>query len=114
MRLLRSDQHAYIEKLIRIFLLSLSCFIYCTSYTHAQTNSSYTFQELYPAFLKTRIVPAYAQYESSISPATFDADNGDFHSEFVSPSGRQVTITVKAPVVAEEYNVPAISLGQTV
>lgn len=115
MRLLRSDQrYAYIDKLIRISLLSLSCFICCSSYTHAQTNSTYTFQELYPAFLKTRMVPAYAQYESSTSPVTFDADNGDFHSEFVSPSGRQVTITVKAPVVAEEYNVPVISLGQTV
>jgi hypothetical protein len=94
-------------------LLSLPCLVCCVFCGFAQTNSSYTFQRLYPNFLKTRIVPAYAQHESSTSPATYNASNGDFHSEFVSPSGKQVTITIKAPVTIGEYNVPPISYGQT-
>ncbi len=104
----------YASKIIMVCIVYFSSLVCCAFSVHAQTNSSYTFQELYPDFVKTRIVPAYAQFETSTSPVIFDTDNGDFHSEFVSPSGRQVTVTVKSPVVVEEYNVPAISSGQTV
>lgn len=81
--------------------------------TTAHADPTEPFQFLYPEFLKTEITPAYWQYESPISPAIYEADHGDFLSEFTSPSGKRVRLVVKAPVTTTEYDVPPIGKGQT-
>jgi hypothetical protein len=87
---------------------------FCSGGASAQDNAEYTFAALHPDFLKTRIVPAYAQSELATSPAAYDPDHGDFRARFVSPSGRPVTIVVKSPVVTKTYDVPAIAANQSV
>jgi hypothetical protein len=96
-------------------MLKLSARVFCILLPAmtAHADSTETFQSLYPEFLKTEITPAYWQHESPMSPATYDADHGDFLSEFLSPSGKQVRVVVKAPVTTTEYDVPPIGKGQT-
>lgn len=96
-------------------MLKLSARALCISLlaTTAHADSTEPFQFLYPEFLKTEITPAYWQYESPISPATYEAGHGDFLSEFLSPSGKQVRLVVKAPVTTTEYEVPPIGKSQT-
>ncbi len=72
----------------------------------------YTFECLDPAFLKSE-GPAYANDESTLSPAKYEAANGDFLAQFTSPSGRPVRIVIKAPVTSEVYDVPAIRPGES-
>ena len=79
----------------------------------ADSGSAYTFQFLYPPFLNSVITPAAWQYESPASPATYEAAHGDFLSQFTSPSGKQVSVVVKAPVTTVEYDVPPIANGQS-
>ncbi len=98
--------------LVRICLPLIFTLAFGAGDAWAQNNSDYTFAAIYPEFLKTRISPAYAQSELAKSPAAYDP--GDFRAEFVSPSGRPVTIIVKSPVVTKTYDVPAISAGQSV
>jgi hypothetical protein len=73
----------------------------------------YTFRCLDPSFLKSEIVPAYAQQVSNLSPAQYEADHGDFLAEFASPGGKRVRIVIKAPVTSEVYDVPPIRSGET-
>ena len=80
----------------------------------AEPNFRYTFQVIRPELLRTRIIPDYAEYTRSISPVGSEPDHGDFHSEFTSPSGKLVTITVKAPVTSQQFDVPPLSPKQTV
>jgi hypothetical protein len=70
----------------------------------AHADSTQPFQSL---------TPAYWQHESPISPATYEVGRGDFLSEFLSPSGKQVRLVVKAPVTTTEYDVPPIGNGET-
>ena len=100
-------------KLAAVCVFSFLSVVFCGSIASAQTNSDYTFQKLFPDFLKTGI-PNYAQDERTTSPAKFEPDHGDFFSQFVSPTGKTVTVVVKAPVTEEEYDVPPIAPGQTV
>jgi hypothetical protein len=88
--------------------------VFCAGDATAQDNSDYTFAALYPDFLKTQIAPAYAKAELATSPAVYDPDHGDFRAQFVSPSGRPVTIVVKSPVATQTYDVPPISPNQSV
>ena len=81
--------------------------------TTAHADPTEPLQSLYPEFLKTGITPAYWQFESPISPALYEADHGDFLSEFTSPSGKRVRLVVKAPVTTAQYDVPPIGKGQT-
>jgi hypothetical protein len=81
---------------------------------HAGQCPDDTFECLAPGFLKTEIAPAYARAESTISPATYEAAHGDFRAQFTSPSGRPVSIVVKAPVTDEIYDVPPLKAGETV
>src|SRR5690242_19105812 len=64
----------------------------------ADSGADYTFQSLHPQFLTSEITPAVWQYESAVSPATYEAAQGDFLSRFTSPGGKQVSVVVKAPV----------------
>lgn len=63
---------------------------------------------------RAETAPAYSQYVSPKSPAIYEPERGDFFSQFVSPSGRQVTVVVKAPVPLVEYDVPPRPAQQTV
>src|SRR5579863_8039920 len=83
------------------------------SAAHAEDCSFYTFECLHPAFLQSRSKPAYSEYVSATSPARYEAANGDYFSEFTSPSGKLVKIVVKAPVTDREYDVPRIRPGET-
>jgi hypothetical protein len=96
-------------------MLKLSARVFCILLPAmtAHADSTEPFQSLYPEFLKTEITPAYWQHESPMSPATYEADHGDFLSDFLSPSGKQVRVVVKAPVTTTEYDVPPIGNGQT-
>ncbi len=58
-------------------------------------------------------MPAYAHEETTVSPAQYEAGNGDFLAQFSSPSGKPVKIVVKAPVTSEVYDVPPIRPGQS-
>jgi hypothetical protein len=78
------------------------------STARAEQCQDYTFACLDPAFLQSETVAAYAHEESTVSPAQFDAANGDFLAQFPSPSGKSVRIVVKAPVTSEVYDVPPI------
>jgi hypothetical protein len=80
----------------------------------ADQCGDYTFECLDPAFLKSAAVPAYAQHESTLSPANYEPGHGDFLAEFTSPSGKPVRIVVKAPVTSEVYDVPPIRPGESV
>jgi hypothetical protein len=91
---------------IRVFCILLLA-------TTAHADSTEASRSLYPEFQKTAFTPAYWQHESPVSPATYEADHGDFLAEFTSPSGKQVRLVVKAPVTATEYDVPPIGKGQT-
>lgn len=84
------------------------------STAQAEPCGTYTFACLDPAFLKSETVPAYAQHESTLSPARYEPGNGDFLAQFTSPSGRLVRIVVKAPVTSEVYDVPPIRPGESV
>jgi hypothetical protein len=84
------------------------------SASRTQGCSDYTFECLYPAFLKSQIRQTYAEYESPTTPATYDAANGDYLAQFASPSGKLVKIVVKAPVTNQEYAVPRIRADETV
>jgi hypothetical protein len=92
--------------LVRLRLLVAFALVFCAGDASAQDNSEYTFAALYPDFLKTQIIPAYAQFELATSPAAYAPDHGDFRAQFVSPSGRPVTIVVKSPVTTKTYDVP--------
>jgi hypothetical protein len=81
--------------------------------SHAQGCSSYTFECLHPAFLKSQIKQEYAEHESPTTPAKYDAANGDYMAQFASPSGKLVKIVVKAPVTNQEYDVPRIGADET-
>ena len=83
------------------------------SASHAQGCISYTFECLHPAFLKSQIKQAYAEHESSTSPADYDAANGDYLAQFANPSGKLVKIVVKAPVTNEVYDAPRIRADET-
>jgi hypothetical protein len=91
-------------------LLSSVCAL---SVARAQGCRAYTFECLHPEFLKSQIKPAYADYESPTTPVQYDAANGDYLAQFASPSGKLVTIVVKAPVINGEYAVPQIRPGET-
>lgn len=79
----------------------------------AQACPDYTFECLRHSF-RTSEVPAYSQHESSVSPAEYERDHGDFIAQFTSPSGKQVRIVVKAPVTHEVYDVAPIRPGESV
>jgi len=100
--------------LVRVCLAVAFTLLLCTGDASAQDNSKYTLATLYPDFLKTQILPAYAQSELPTSPAAYNPDHGDLRTQFVSPSGRPVTIVVKSPVVTKTYDVPPISANQSV
>jgi hypothetical protein len=48
-------------------------------------------------------------HEPSRSPAPYNKANGDYLAAFTSPSGKQVTVVVKSPVISTEYDAPPIS-----
>jgi len=79
----------------------------------AEQCPAYTFECLAPGFLKSETAAVYAHEESTISPAHYDAANGDFLAQFTSPSGKPVRIVVKAPVTSEVYDVPPIRAGES-
>jgi hypothetical protein len=93
------------------FNVSDSCAQVSASRTQGCTD--YTFECLYPAFLKLQVKQAYAEYESPTTPAEYDAANGDYRAQFASPSGKIVKIVVKAPVTSQEYDVPRIRADET-
>jgi hypothetical protein len=73
-----------------------------------------TFACVVPEFTRAASDPAYASQEAVTSPAHYDAAAGDFRARFSSPSGKTVTIVVKAPVTKLVYDVPPIRSGQSV
>jgi hypothetical protein len=83
------------------------------STARAEQCRDYTFECLDPAFLKSETAPAYSHEESTLSPAKYEAGNGDFLAQFTSPSGKLVRIVIKAPVTSEVYNVPLIRPGES-
>jgi hypothetical protein len=83
------------------------------STARADRCHEYTFACLDPAFLQPETVPAYAHEELALSPAQYDAGNGDFLAQFTSPSGKPVRIVIKAPVTSEIYDVPTIRPGES-
>ena len=89
------------------------CLLLLATIARADSGASYTFQSLYPQFLTTEITPAVWQYESAVSPAAYEPAHGDFLTQFTSPSGKQVSVVVKAPVTTLEYDVPPIANGQS-
>jgi len=100
----------------RFALISVSAFFSFglhLSDSHAQGCSAYTFECLYPGFLKSQIKQVYAEHESPTSPAKYEAANGDYLAQFASPGGKLVTIVVKAPVTNEQYDVPRIRADET-
>jgi len=78
-----------------------------------QGQPCYTFACLHSEFLNTQVASTYAQYESPTSPATYNASNKDYMSQFTSPSGKEVTVVVKNPVTTSTYVVPSIAAGQS-
>jgi hypothetical protein len=89
------------------------CLWLLVTIARADSAASYTFQSLYPQLLATEITPAVWQYVSAVSPATYEPAHGDFLSQFTSPSGKQVSVVVKAPITTAEYDVPAMADGQS-
>ncbi|MGA2779141.1 MAG: hypothetical protein ABSF94_16410 [Steroidobacteraceae bacterium] len=83
------------------------------SSAHAEQCRDYSFECLDAAFLRSETSPAYANAESTVSPAKYEADNGDFLAQFTSPSGKLVRIVIKAPVTNEVYDVPPIQPGES-
>ena len=63
---------------------------------------------------RAETAPAYSQYVPSKSPALYEPEHGDILDQFVSPSGKSVTVVVKAPVPLTEFDVPPRPTGQTV
>ena len=73
-----------------------------------------TFACAAPGFVRATADLEYASREAATSPAHYDASAGDFRAQFSSPSGKTVTVVVKAPDTKSVYDVPPIRPGQSV
>jgi len=83
------------------------------STAHASSCDELIFECLQPEWVVAP-APAYSDHEASISPATYQAEHGDYLKQFLSPSGKPVRIVIKAPVTPDTYDVPPIGAHEAV
>lgn len=93
-------------------IIALAGLLECSA--HASTCDEMTFECLHPEFLRTQAATAYSRHEFSLSPAQYEAANGDYLAQFYSPSGKTVRIVIKSPITHETYDVPRIEAHETV